>query len=215
MNNIELLKVELRKDEGVELKAYPGPVTGLPHIGIGHLLAQEQSEEELEAIGIDDELEDWWELEITPEQAEALLDIDVQEAIESLAPTWTEEELQALDPERFIALISMAFQMGGFKIQKKFPSFVKAMKEERWDDAADEMEWSNGKTKQRRSAWWKQTEKRCKEMADRMRHGTIKTAEVEIPSISDEPPNLNAYTERELLEELLQRSTNRSPQRYG
>ena len=109
----------------------------------------------------------------------------------------------------------MAFQMGGFKIQKKFPSFVKAMKEERWDDAADEMEWSNGKTKQRRSAWWKQTEKRCKEMADRMRHGTIKTAEVEIPSISDEPPNLNAYTERELLEELLQRSTNRSPQRYG
>ena len=214
MNNIEQLKVELRKDEGIELKAYPGPVTGLPHIGIGHLLAQEQSEEELEAMGIDDELEDWWELEITPEQAEALLDIDVQEAIESLAPTWTEEELQALDPERFIALISMAFQMGGFKIQKKFPSFVKAMKEERWDDAADEMEWSNGKTKQRRSAWWKQTEKRCKEMADRMRHGTI-TSETPLPSLSDEPPNLNAYTERELLEELLQRTTNRSPQRYG
>ena len=77
MNNIELLKVELRKDEGVELKAYPGPVTGLPHIGIGHLLAQEQSEEELEAMGIDDELEDWWELEITPEQAEALLDLSL------------------------------------------------------------------------------------------------------------------------------------------
>ena len=214
MTNRELLVHELVEDEGIKLKTYPGPVTGEPHTGIGHLLSQAQSDEELEIMGLDEELDDWYELEITEDQAYKLLDVDINDAIESLAPTWTPQELDEMDGERYIALLSMAFQVGGFGVQRKFPSFVKAVKAQDWDRASKEMLWSNGLKMKRRSAWYKQTPTRCQAMADRMRHGTI-TSETPLPSLSDEPPNLNAYTERELLEELLQRTTNRSPQQYG
>ena len=172
MDNRERLKHELREDEGFRATTYPGPLTGLPHIGFGHLLGQEQTDEELAAMGLDDELDDWKGFTITQAQAEKLLDIDVNDAIKSLAPTWTPEELEMLDPERFIALMSMAFQVGGHGVQYKFPSFVKAVKAEDWDRAADEMEWSNGLKKQRRSAWYKQTPDRCADMANKMRGKT-------------------------------------------
>ena len=69
-NNRELLKETLRKDEGFENKTYPGPVTGEPHIGFGHLLGQSQTDDELKVMGLDDELDDWKDFEITVEQAE-------------------------------------------------------------------------------------------------------------------------------------------------
>ena len=87
MTNREALAKELVEDEGIELKTYPGPVTGKPHVGIGHLLDQAQSEEELEAMGLDEEFDDWYELEITEEQTYQLLEVDIDDAIESLAPT--------------------------------------------------------------------------------------------------------------------------------
>ena len=186
--NREILKDEVRSDEGYEDTTYLGPVTGLPHIGYGHLLGEEQTDEELQILGLDDEPEDWTGFKISREQAEQLLDRDVDDAMESLAPTWDVAELEALDTERFIALMSMAYQMGGYKIQKKFPSFVKAMKEKDYDRAADEMLWSNGLRKERRSAWYKQTPERCQEMADRMRHGTatVKAAN-DVDSFEDIP----------------------------
>lgn len=202
--NREHLKQELRDDEGFRDTTYPGPVTKLPHIGYGHLLGQEQTDDELEVMGLDDELDDWEGFTITVEQAEALLDIDVEDAIESLAPTWTLEDLETLDPQRFIALMSMAFQIGGHGIQRKFPSFVKAMKAGDHDAAADEMLWSNGKKKQRRSAWWKQTRTRCETMAEKMRNGTIAAAPTEQrPEQVDTP--LAGVTDQELITEIARR----------
>ena len=203
-NNInrESLKTELRADEGFENKTYPGPTTGEPHIGYGHLLGQSQTDDELEVMGLDDELDDWTDFEITVEQAEKLLDIDVDDAVESLAPTWTPEQLEALDSQRFVALLSMAFQIGGFGIQRKFPSFVKAVQDEDWDRAADEMLWSNGLKKQRPSAWRKQTPERCEAMAMKMRNGTI--APTEEPNLKpyqiDTP--LAGMTDQELITQL-------------
>ena len=212
-NGLELLKEDLRKDEGFEDTTYPGPVTGEPHIGYGHLLGQSQTDDELEVMDLDDELDDWTGFRITVEQAEKLLDIDIGDAIESLAPTWTPEQLEALDPERYIALMSMAFQIGGFGIQRKFPSFVKAIQGEDWDRAAEEMLWSNGLKKQRRSAWYKQTPNRCQEMADKMRNGTTET---DPKPADDKPAELTAFTDKEILEELLRRSAERHrPQRCG
>ena len=203
-NNREHLKEELRKDEGFENKTYPGPVTKEPHIGYGHLLGQEQTDDELEVMGLDDELDDWTDFEINVDQAEQLLDIDVDDAIHSLAPTWTPEQLEDLDPERFIALMSMTFQIGGFGVQRKFPSFVKAVQEEDWDRAADEMLWSNGLKKQRRSAWWKQTKERCETMAEKMRTGTIAAAPTEERLNQIDTP-LTGITDQELITEIARR----------
>ena len=206
-NNREALKHELREDEGFRDTTYPGPTTGLPHIGYGHLLGQEQTDEELEVLGLDDELEDWTGYKITQEQAERLLDIDVDDAIESLAPTWSEAELNTLDPERFIALISMAFQIGGFGIQRKFPSFVGAVKDGDYDRAADEMLWSNGLKKQRRSAWYKQTPDRCQLMADRMRNGTITPTEKPNPKPYQADTEPSGLTDQELIAQLTEITT--------
>ena len=205
-NNRELLKETLRKDEGFDNKTYPGPVTGEPHIGYGHLLGQSQTEDELDVMGLDDELDDWADFEITVDQAERLLDIDVDDAVESLAPTWEPDELEGLDPERFIALLSMTFQVGGFGVQRKFPAFVKAMKDGDYDRASEEMLWSNGLKKQRQSAWYKQTPIRCQEMADRMRNGTIAPSPTE-QHLTQADTSLANATDRELLEELLSRIT--------
>ena len=184
MKNIDYMKAGIKEEEGEvrdesgKHKVYPGPKTKKPHVGWGHLLGQEQSEEELAAMGLDEELDDWWQFTITDEVSEALLDIDIQDAIEGLHPTkrldgWTEEQLEELDPERYVALINMAFQMGGYGVRKKFPSFMKAVKAEDWDRAADEMMWSNGLKKQRRSQWWNDSWERCELMAEKMRNGTV------------------------------------------
>ena len=182
-SNLEYLKSmikeeegEVRNDEGFHV-VYPGPKTKKPHIGWGHLLGQEQSEAELNAMQLQESLDDdWWGFTIDDASAEELLDIDIQDAIESLHPTgrldgWTEDELEELDPERYVALISMAFQMGGYGVRSKFPSFMKAVKSEDWQRASDEMMWSNGLIKQKRSQWWKDSPTRCEEMADKMLHG--------------------------------------------
>ena len=194
--NREILKAEVRSDEGFDDTTYPGPVTGLPHIGYGHLLSEEQTDEELQAMGLDDELEDWTGHKISVEQAERLLDIDIDDAMESLSPTWTVADLEALDTERFIALMSMAYQMSGYKIQKKFPSFVKAMKEGDYDRAADEMLWSNGLRKERRSAWYQQTPERCQEMADRMRNGTEAVESPESEALQESSPAVGQVLSR-------------------
>ena len=178
MSNKEALKKVTRDEEGWRDTTYPGPKTGKPHIAYGHLLSQEQSEAELKAMGLEDELEDWTGFTVTKEQGELLLDIDIEDEIEGLHPTkrytgWTEDELDALDPERYIALISMAFQLGGHGVRSKFPSFVKAVKAEDWDRAADEMLWSNGLLKQKRSQWYVDSPDRAQLMSDKMRNGTI------------------------------------------
>ena len=204
MSNIEILKQEIRDDEGWCDTTYPGPKTGLPHIGYGHLLGQEQTDEELAAMGLEDELDDWTDFTITKEQGEALLDIDVGDVVEGLHPSkrypgWTEDELEALDSERFIALMSMAYQLGGPGVRMKFPSFVKAVKAEDWERAADEMLWSNGLRKERRSQWYKDTPKRCQEMADKMRLGGAlnEIVDDDIPDLTEDVRS----TER-LLQEL-------------
>lgn len=208
MNNKEELKKEVREDEGLKLETYPGPKTKKPHIGYGHLLGQAQHEDELEAMGLDDELDDWTGFTITKEQAELLLDIDVNDVVEGLEstkkyPGWTEEELDELDSERYIALMSMAFQLGAPGVRQKFPSFVKAVKEQDWNRAADEMLWSNGLKKQRRSQWYKDTPPRCETMAKRMRFGLMSNETDSVESKSEF--DLSQVTNAKLIAELKRR----------
>lgn len=199
---------EKRNNDGLHI-VYPGPKTKLPHIAYGHLLGQQQSEEELEAMGLEDEPEDWFTcgLTLTDDQAEKLLEIDIQDEMEGLHPTkrypgFTEKELESLDPERFIALINMAFQLGGPGVRMKFPSFVRAVHAEDWDRAADEMLYSNGVLKQKRSQWYIDTPARCQAMADKMRNGSEKPKD---PVTDSDLASLSGYASTELLQELIRR----------
>ena len=182
MTNKESLEHMLKEEEGFRSEEYPDPNGKSTCIGYGHKLTENgvtvaQSPEELGAMGLEEELDDWSTLTITEEQGEALLQVDIEDAIESLESSkkykgFTEEELEALDPERFIAIINMAFQMGGAGIRQKYPSFVKAMHAKDYNWAADEMLWSNGKVRKKHSLWYQQTPTRCQLMSDMIRHGS-------------------------------------------
>ena len=188
IENIQELKKHLELKEGRKRKAYPDQF-GVMHIAVGHKLDAEQKDDELAAMGLEDELDDWNGFEISEEAIDLLLDIDIEDTLHGLRFSFTDEELEALDPQRFCALFNMAFQNGSCV---KFPSMVKAVKEGDWQRASDEMLWSNGLKKNRRSAWYKQTPGRCQENADMMLKGsTTKTVvtegvNTEVPEIENQ-----------------------------
>ena len=141
-------------------------VNGKYHIGYGHLLEGEQQDKELEIMGLEDELDDWKGFTINEEQAQALFGVDVEDAQEAAGLSFTREELTEMSSERWAVIISMCFQMGSVT---KFKSFIAAVKAGDWGRAADEMLWSNGLKKQRRSAWYKETPRRCEKASEIMR----------------------------------------------
>ena len=145
-------------------------VNGKQHIAYGHLLDQEQTDDELEIMGLDDELDDWSGFTVNDEQAKALFEVDVEDAYSGALISFTGDELDELDDVRWAIVVSMCYQMGSVK---KFPSFIEAVKLGDWNRAADEMLWSNGLRKERRSAWYKETPNRCQRAADAMISGNL------------------------------------------
>ncbi|MDE0685611.1 MAG: glycoside hydrolase family protein [Candidatus Poribacteria bacterium] len=198
---IDFLKRLLQDEEGYNPEAHI--VKGKMHIGYGHCLDQEQSEEELAVMQLDDELEDWTGFKLSDEQCDALFEIDVQDAIDDLAPVFMPPDIEALGDTRGSILLSMCFQMGGAGV-RKFKAFLQALKDGDWERAADEMEWSNGLKKQRRSAWYKQTQIRFTAAANAMRKGYFDRYQEkpieQRPEQVDRP--LAGATDEELIDEI-------------
>lgn len=186
IENIKELKAHLELREGRKRKAYPDS-EGYMTIGVGHKLDAEQKDDELAAMGIEDELDDWEGFEISEEAIDMLLDIDIEDTLHGLRFSFTDAELEALDPVRFCALFNMAFQNGSCV---KFPSMVKAVKEGDWKRASAEMLWSNGVLQNRRSRWYKQTPGRCQENADMMLNGAVEKPVVDLRDQTSETVDL-------------------------
>ena len=172
VDRVKLLHKVLHGEEGEKRNAdgnhYAHLVDEKWHIGHGHLLDAEQSPEELDVMKLDDELDDWENFTISDAQADMLFIIDVADARDGALISFTKKELDALDDARWVVVLSMCYQMGSVS---KFKSFIKHVKAGEWHKAADEMRWSNGETKQRRSAWYKKTPERCEEAAEAMVKG--------------------------------------------
>ena len=195
----------LIREEGEHLEAYQDS-EGYWTIAIGHRLDILQSEEELAALGLEEELEDWEGFTVTKEGSASLFKIDLQEAIHDLYPAFSEEDLNKLDPVRFAVIVSMAFQMGGAGV-RKFRNFIKAVKAQEWQDAAREMEYANYET-QRRSKWYIQTPQRCIRASQMMATGVfcfeIGSDKVERTRFEG-GVDLSDIPRHELLKELLRR----------
>lgn len=153
-------------------------VKGKWHIAFGHLLDDEQTDEELKIMGLEDELDDWEGFTVNEEQAHALFEMDVREAIRASSLSFSEVELRELNDTRWAIIISMCYQMGSVV---KFTHFIEAVKKKHWARAADEMLWSNGLKKQKRSAWYIETPKRCQRAADAMLAGSFFEQQTKTP----------------------------------
>ena len=129
-----LLRRLLVDEEGYDPRAHL--VDGKWHIGIGHNLDIEQSEEELEILG---EYDDPSKLVlVTQDDANALFDIDVADALDDIQPTFTPAELEELGEVRRAVILSMVFQVGGAGF-RKFKNFIAAVKYGDFETAAVEM----------------------------------------------------------------------------
>ena len=179
--------------EGIRCKAYQDSEK-IWTVGIGHNCENEQHDDELEVFGYEDDLpEDLSTIEITEEQAYALFDIDVHDAIESMPDDFTPEFLQSLGEHRAAALLGMCFQIGSIS---KWKNLCNAVRNEDWERAANEMLYSNGLTKNRPSLWHTQTPKRCEEAAEAMRTGVFE-AYAEKDDSQFEPPRHDHVTRGE------------------
>lgn len=128
--DIERIKSRIRKFEGLRLKPYRCP-SGYLTIGYGR---------NLETKGI------------TIDEAEFLLNNDVNETIESLMNA-IDFFIMLPEPAQEV-LVDMAFNMGITKLLT-FTKFLNALKEKNWLKAAEEME---------NSKWYKQVGNRAKEL---------------------------------------------------
>ena len=206
-HHIDDLMIDLKKKENTPLyqdelagkdvmcPAYLDEVSGKWHIAFGHLLEQEQHEAELNAMGIEDELDDWKGFEINLHAANLLLEIDIHEAVESLTRTFGEELVNSLTQDRYTALVGMAYQMGSVDRFKKMCGYIRAGD---WAKAADEIEWSDGEKKVRRSAFYKQTKDRCIKAANAVRHGYFEKDPVVAIAESIEQTEEQKYTHKAL-----------------
>ena len=179
------------------------------HIGIGHNLEIDQTDEELEGprpsttrkilSGL---------VTITEQQAYTLFDIDVQDAIEDVYPFFNDEQLETLGETRRAVILSMVFQMGGGAI-RKYKNFKSALLDSDWEKASHEMVTGS---KGGPSRWLKQTPERCQRAADAMKVGYFARYEPvdaqDLAVLGDSP--LSAFTELELIEELSRRFADNS-----
>ena len=202
MSDNNLLRRLLIDEEGCKLEAYKDSEKKLWHIGIGHNLEIDQTDEELEVLTEYDE-ENLSELTITDQQAHTLFDIDVQDAIEDVYPFFTPEQLETLGETRRAIILSMVFQMGGGTI-RKFKNFKRALLDSDWEKAAHEMVTGS---KGGPSRWLKQTPKRCQRAADAMKVGYFARYEPvdaqDLAVLGDSP--LAAFSNQALIEELSRR----------
>lgn len=182
-----LLRQLLIDEEGLDLNRHL--VDGIPHIGIGHNLQIEQTDEELEAMGVDD-VDDV--SEITEAQAFDLFEIDVDDAINDVYPTFTDSELDDLGETRRAVILSMVFQLGGAGF-RKFKNFIASVKSGDFESAAAEMLNS-------RAA--KQTPARWQRASFAMKNGYFKEYHPE--PVSDDFPDFDVDYEK-LEKEILSR----------
>lgn len=146
----------ISQEEGCKLKAYLDSL-GKLHIGIGHYLGQEQSPEELAILDATEFDEDFT---ITQEQANALFDLDYDEAVEDIVLVLP--DFDEIDEVRQAVLISQIFQLG-FGGLRKFKNYLQAVRDRDWEAAA---------THSLDSLAARQTPQRWERQAEMLRNGS-------------------------------------------
>lgn len=152
------LKQSLILDEGKRYKAYKC-TAGHNTIGIGHNLDAKPLPPDIQAY-----LQQYGRID------DAMIDIlyeqDVKDAIDDCLRLWG--KFDSYSDNRKKALINVLFNMGLRKVAKGFPSFCKAVDNEDWQRAADELKYADGLTKDKISGYFLQTGDRAKRVIEKL-----------------------------------------------
>lgn len=143
--NKDRLREEIAADEGCKMEIYLDHL-GLPTMGIGHLLTQDDPEYN-QPVGT----------VITEERVRQLFALDIMVTIEDCRMIYP--DFEELPEEAQLVIANMCFQLGRPRFSK-FRKMKAAIDERRWNDAADEMV---------DSRWHDQTPNRAKRLVKRIR----------------------------------------------
>ena len=148
--NIEKLKAELKRDEGIRYYAYQDSV-GVWTCGVGH---------NLESHGFTlDEIMALTETPATEQQVDEWLDTDIYDATETAKTLFP--ALETFTDARQRALVNMAFNMG-FGTLRKFFRTIYLVNSGRWVEAASAAA---------QSKWYRQVGNRAKRIVHMLRTG--------------------------------------------
>ena len=165
MTTIDNLLVEFRTDiiaaEGRATRVYLEPISKRLHGGIGHLLTDSDFDKGFQ-IGSDisdAQIQAWFEEDY---------DIALKSAFRHFDGFLTFPDIVQL------AILNWLWQLGA-GAPESFPRATAALKNRDWATAADEWLYGNVKVK-RWSRWRKETQHRCEQEADRLRHAATNVA---------------------------------------
>lgn len=139
------LREEIASDEGCRMEIYLDHL-GLPTMGIGHLITQDDREYN-QPVGT----------VITEERVRQLFNLDIAVTLEDCRMIYP--DFESLPEEAQLVIANMCFQLGRPRLTK-FRKMKAAVDERRWNDAADEMV---------DSRWHDQTPNRAKRLVKRIR----------------------------------------------
>lgn len=143
--NKDKLREEIASDEGCRMEIYLDHL-GLPTMGIGHLITQDDPEYN-QPVGT----------LITEERVRQLFNLDIAVTLEDCRMIYP--DFESLPEEAQLVIANMCFQLGRPRLTK-FRKMKAAVDERRWNDAADEMV---------DSRWHDQTPNRAKRLVKRIR----------------------------------------------
>lgn len=133
--NLDLIKQILKRHEGIKLVPYLDSL-GIKTIGVGW---------NMQANSLPDDIAQRLKVyeAITPEMAERLLTISLNNAIKNCQEIFP--SFDTVGNNRQLALIDIVFNMG-FKVRRLFPRFIHNVNIGDWQQAANELEFADGKS---------------------------------------------------------------------
>ena len=143
--NIEQLRKELERDEGVKYEVYLDHL-GYPTFGIGHLITDDDPECGT-SVGT----------EVSSDRVQEAFDSDIESVLSDCERLYV--QFEHLPEEAQLIIANMMFNMGYTRLSK-FKGMKRGVDARNWEEAADEMV---------DSRWYKQVSRRADRLVVRMR----------------------------------------------
>ena len=143
--NIEQLRKELERDEGVMYEVYLDHL-GYPTFGIGHLITDDDPECGT-SVGT----------EVSSDRVQEAFDSDIESVLSDCERLYV--QFEHLPEEAQLIIANMMFNMGYTRLSK-FKGMKRGVDARNWEEAADEMV---------DSRWYKQVSRRADRLVVRMR----------------------------------------------
>ena len=143
--NIDQLRKELERDEGVKYEVYLDHL-GYPTFGIGHLITDDDPECGT-SVGT----------EVSSDRVQEAFDSDIESVLSDCERLYV--QFEHLPEEVQLIIANMMFNMGYTRLSK-FKGMKRGVDARNWEEAADEMV---------DSRWYKQVSRRADRLVVRMR----------------------------------------------